>query len=100
MAALTTEELDYWGDLFECHQLHRYMTFGQFIADPKQRLEDILQADYRPLLTKQREVSKRLLALTASIEAELDRLESTVEDMRRIDNGHLYEPLKHHSHPR
>lgn len=100
-------ELNYWADLNVENDLRRYLTFGQFIANPRGHLRAIFEQEFRPLLARQRSVRDRLAAGCRTLEqgcraleAELDRWEAALASHRRIENGHILDPMKHHRHPR
>lgn len=98
--AIETEQLEYWGDKFTCHNLQRYMTFSAFMVDPAKHWDEIMHGHYQPLLRKQKEARERIDRASGGLEATLNRLERQVEGLRRIDNGHPYEQLKHHANGR
>lgn len=105
------EYIDYWADRFVSNGwLYRGVTLMQYLANPQsyERRERPL-----PLLSAQRRVQGRLLALErrALIEQELHdgepldlswltrRFERGLEKFPRR-NGAIVEPLHHHAHPR
>lgn len=94
--AIETEQLEYWGNKFTSHNLQRYMTFSAFMVAPRKHWDEIMNGQHLPLLAKQREARDRIDEVCGPLTGALNRLERTVEDLRRIDNGHPYEQLKHH----
>ena len=59
-----------------------------------------MHGQYQPLLQKQKDARKRIDRASEGLEVTLNRLERKIEGLRRIDNGHPYEQLKHHANGR
>ena len=97
---INDRELWYWGDLFESMQLKRYMTFAAFIANPRYPLRRICEQEFRPLLRRQVSVRDRLDRSCRALDAELAKWEAALAEHRRIENGHIIEPMRHHRYPR
>ncbi|MCO1335334.1 hypothetical protein MO867_13430 [Microbulbifer sp. OS29] len=93
---INESELEYWGDLFTAHSLHRYLSFQVFIRDPRRHWEDIMGRDYRPLLPAQMSVAERIDVACQGVENALAKVEGGVKQLRQRNNGHYFEPLKHH----
>ncbi|MCO1336243.1 hypothetical protein MO867_18080 [Microbulbifer sp. OS29] len=93
---INEEQLEYWGELFTAHNLQRYMQFQVFIRNPLLNWEDIMGRDYRPLLPAQMSAAERIDAACQGIENALAKVEGEVKQLRQRNNGHYFEPLKHH----
>jgi len=98
--AIETEQLEYWGNKFTRHGLERYMTFDAFMRNPRKYWLEIMGGPHRPLLPQQRDMRRRIDRASGGLENTLSRLEQKIEGLRRIDNGHPYEQLKHHANGR
>lgn len=101
---ITTEQLEYWSDVFVQRGLSRYMTLPQFLRDPEGICRQFDQADgeqgFRPLLLRQREVIQAFRNATPSLCDAIDDLERRVAECLVRRGGHYFEPMKHHAHPR
>lgn len=99
---IETEQLEYWGEQFTRHGIDRYITFDAFMVNPQKNWDEIMTGRYRPLTVEERveRNRKRAQSVGSGLDNALDRLEREIEHMRRIDNGHPYEQLKHHANGR
>ena len=111
---ITDEHLEFYSELYHRFHLDRYLEFRTYIATPRRYLERfgaLLDGEEPlPLLRRQLAVRDRLDAneatareLKAAVKefgAVLDGWERSLAQHRRIQNGHLIEPMKHHRHPR
>lgn len=97
---IEASELEYWGDVFVMHGLKRYLTFACFMQAPAKYFHEITGGEYRPLLLCQQLVATRIQKQFKDLDAAIDELEAQVEHLRRIENGHCYEQLKHHANGR
>jgi hypothetical protein len=98
--AVETEQLEYWADVFCLHAISKYMTLAAFLEHPEKYFREITGGDYRPLLPRQKGVVARIHRRFDDLDAAIDELEAQVEGLRRIENGHCYEQLKHHANGR
>ncbi len=98
--AIETEQLEYWADVFCMHGIGKYMTLPAFLEHPEKYFREITGGDYRPLLPRQKVVVARIHRRFDDLDAAIDELEAQVEHLRRIENGHCYEQLKHHANGR
>lgn len=99
-ARIEASELEYWGDVFVLNGLKHYMTFSCFMQAPAKYFQEITGREYRPLLLRQRLAAARIHQRFADLDAAIDEMEAQVEHLRRIQNGHCYEQLKHHANGR
>lgn len=87
----TDEHIEHWGEVFLARDLGRYMTFIQFLRDPRAELAAI-EAGFRPLLPQQRAVQQRIDA-----EAIATDLTADIADRARLLGQALVEPIHRHA---
>jgi coproporphyrinogen III oxidase-like Fe-S oxidoreductase len=90
---ISDEDLEYYGDLFEAMELAKHITFYQFIHAPHWYIHKYSEEKATPLRGPLRRACE-------GIEAELERWEQALAAQRRIDNGHVFQPMKHNRYPR
>lgn len=112
-------EIEYWAALYERRGLHRYMTFATFMRSPALHVERMDGVEgYRPLLPQQQGVAaeldladecRRMQERREELEdamrdpellKTIEELERRVAHLRRVENGHPFEPMRHQRHPR
>lgn len=115
-------EIDHWYEQFERLGIRRYMTFATFMHDPARHVAQFEHHDstegFRPLLPEQTGVLAEVDLQEECLEMQQHRedieramrdpsllgsireLEQRVAHLRRIENGHPYEPMRHQRHPR
>ncbi|MHA7915528.1 hypothetical protein [Alloalcanivorax xenomutans] len=93
---LETEQLEYWGNRFMRHGLNRYMTFAAFMVNPRKYWRELMGGPCRPPAS----AAQRIVQSGRGLELAMERLEAQVDHLRRINNGHPYEQLKHHANGR
>lgn len=90
---ISDQDLEYWGDLFVQMGLEKHITFYQFLHSPQWYVHRYSQQKAAPM-------RGRLHRACEGIEAELARWEEALAAQRRIDNGHVFQPMKHNRHQR